>query len=84
MRRKQNEIICEKSRAFEIKKDRMWETGGTILYSIKLEETRFKKKMQFGDYIILGIFETEKERDLWFSEWQKKLKAYEKNMLSEF
>ena len=80
MKKQKNKTIYERSRVFVLSK-------GVCISKSKMYSIEIVSK--FDDWnddwgITLGVFETEKERDLWFMEWEKKLNAYEKNLLSEF
>lgn len=79
-RRTNNQIICERSREIELEIQKVWGTNGTFLYMLEIKNTYQYKEAR----VVLGIFETEKECDEWYFKWKEKIKAYKKNVLSEF
>ncbi len=79
-RKTKNQINCEKSRAVELERNKMRGINGTFLYNIEIKNTVYYPH----EAVVLGIFETEQERDTWYFKWKEKIKTYQNNLLSEF
>jgi hypothetical protein len=78
-RRTKNQMLCARiPQNLKLERSKGWGTNGTFLYCIEITNEYYK----YPNRAIIGTFETEKERDFWFSHWEKVLTNYKNELKS--
>lgn len=76
-RRAQNQMLCARiPQNLKLERSKSWGTNGTFLYCVKIKNAYYN----YPNEVLLGIFETEQERDLWFYKWEEILKNYKNDL----
>ena len=76
-RKTKNQMLCARiPQNLKLERSQGWGANGTTLYCIEVEN----KYYSYPNTTTLGIFETEKERDFWFSHWEKVFANYKNDL----